>query len=84
MIRAISFDLWFTLIWEKQPEDEELYNELRIGSIVETLRLRGYEVPTGIVRELFKNLGGTRMLLSSRELASIVLSGLGIRYDSEL
>ena len=83
MVRAVSFDLWFTLIWEKLPEDEELYTNLRIASIQRVLGARGYNVPKELILKVYKGLGHSRMLLSVRELASIVSAALGLR-DPEL
>jgi len=83
MIRAVSFDLWFTLIWEKLPEDEELYTNLRIVSIQRVLEARGYKVPKELILKVYKGLGPSRMILSVRELASIVSAALGLR-DPEL
>lgn len=84
MIKAVSFDLWFTLIWEKSPEDEELYSRMRIESIVRALRSRGYEVPADKVRELYSGLGSAKMLMNVREVASVVLAGLGLGRDEGL
>lgn len=83
-MKAVSFDLWFTLIWEKHPEDEELYSKLRIESILETLKLRGYRASASVVSELLKSLGGARMILNSRELASLIAVSLDIEYSDEL
>ena len=82
-MRAISFDLWFTLIWEKHPEDEELYTDLRVSSIQNVLRSRGYEVPKELILRVYRGLGHSRMVLSVRELASIISTALGFR-DKEL
>ncbi len=83
MLRAISFDLWFTLIWEKYPEDEELYTDLRASSIQNVLRARGYEVPKELILRVYRSLGHSKMVLSVGELASIVSTALGFR-DKEL
>lgn len=83
MVKAVSFDLWFTLIWEKVPEDEELYTNLRINSIERVLRSRGYEVPEELILRIYRGLGHSRMVLSVKELASIIVVALGIK-ESEL
>ncbi|MEM4985603.1 MAG: HAD family hydrolase [Sulfolobales archaeon] len=84
MIKTVSFDLWFTLIWEKHPEDEETYSSMRVKSILEVLKSRGYDIPVTRVRELYFGLGASRMFMSSRDIASIILAGLGIKIDDDL
>lgn len=84
VIKAVSFDLWFTLIWEKHPEDEELYNNMRTESILRVLKSRGYEVPTARVRELYLELKGARMIMSSKDVASVILAGLGLKHSNDL
>jgi putative hydrolase of the HAD superfamily len=79
MAKAVSFDLWFTLVWEKVPEDVELYTNLRISSIERTLKARGYEVPKELILRVYRGLGNSRMVLSVRELASIITAALGLR-----
>ncbi|MEM2390300.1 MAG: hypothetical protein QW215_08685, partial [Ignisphaera sp.] len=71
MIRAVSFDLWFTLIWEKHPDDEELYSRMRAESIFKILRSRGYDVNLGRIREIYMGLGAARMVMNGREIASM-------------
>lgn len=83
MIRVVSFDLWFTLIWEKH-QDEELYSRMRVESIFKVLRSRGYEVSLSRVREIYMGLKVARMVMSSRELASMILIGLGLKNCTEL
>jgi len=82
MAKAVSFDLWFTLVWEKVPEDVELYTNLRISSIERTLRARGYEVPKELILRVYRGLGNSRMVLSVRELASIITAALGLETPS--
>ncbi len=80
----MSFDLWFTLIWEKQPEDEELYDSMRIRAVSESLRSRGYEVGIDDVRRLYESLKAVKTLVSSRELVSMMLAGLKLGGGDEL
>lgn len=84
MIKVVSFDLWFTLIWEKHPEDEETYGNMRVKSVLEVLKSRGYDIPITRVRELYSGLGASKMFMSSRDTASIILAGLGIEIDDGL
>ncbi|MEM1622591.1 MAG: HAD family hydrolase [Sulfolobales archaeon] len=84
MIKTVSFDLWFTLIWEKHPEDEEAYSSMRVESILNVLKSRGYDVSITRVRELYSGLGPSRMFMSSYDVASIILAGLGLRVDEGL
>jgi|YelNatPaOPRAMG01_1025707.scaffolds.fasta_scaffold07109_8 putative hydrolase of the HAD superfamily len=84
MVKAVSFDLWFTLIWEKVPDDEEVYGSMRVRAIWDVLRSRGMEVDLKKVAEIYRKLGSSRAVLSSREVASLVLAGLGIRKSDEL
>lgn len=83
MIRVVSFDLWFTLIWEKH-QDEELYSKMRVESVFKVLRSRGYEVSLDRVREIYMGLKVARMVMSSREIASMILIGLGLKDRIEL
>ncbi|MEM1561291.1 MAG: HAD family hydrolase [Ignisphaera sp.] len=84
MIRVVSFDLWFTLIWEKHPDDEELYSRMRVESIFKILRSRGYDVSLGRIREIYMGLGAARMVMNGREIASMILIGLGLKNRGEL
>lgn len=84
MVKAVSFDLWFTLIWEKHPEDEELYTRLRAGAIAEILKSRGFETSIEKIIKLYRSLGPARMLLSNKETVSLILTGLGIESDDYL
>jgi len=83
MVKAVSFDLWFTLIWEKHPEDEEHYVNLRVSSVERVLRARGYSAPRELILRVYKGLGHSRLVLSARELASMISVALGLR-DPEL
>ncbi|MEM1892158.1 MAG: HAD family hydrolase [Sulfolobales archaeon] len=84
MIKTVSFDLWFTLIWEKHPEDEETYSNMRVESVLNVLKSRGYDAPITRVRELYSGLGASKMFMSSYDVASIILAGLGLRIDEDL
>lgn len=84
MVKAVSFDLWFTLIWEKHPEDEEMYSRMRIESIISVLKSGGYDVSAEQVRELYSSLGASRMLMSCEEVASLILAALGVDSNSKL
>lgn len=57
---------------------------MRARAIVESLRSRGYEVGIDEVRRLYSDLRAVRTLVSSRELASMILSGLGLGSDEGL
>lgn len=84
VVRAVSFDLWFTVIWEKVPEDEVAYSSMRISAIRDALRLKGFEVDLSKIAEVYRRMGSSRAILSSREIASLVLASLGIERTDEL
>jgi putative hydrolase of the HAD superfamily len=80
LIRAVSFDLWFTLIWETK-EDEEIYVGMRIRAIKDFLKSSGYDIEESVIREAYAATKEFRMLLPARELLSMVLMGLGVSLD---
>ncbi|RDD52814.1 MAG: HAD family hydrolase [Candidatus Korarchaeota archaeon NZ13-K] len=80
MLRAISFDLWFTLIWETK-EDEELYLRMRLESLRDFLRGRGYEVPLETIRDLYLATRDFRMVVPPKELLRMIFMRLGLRLD---
>ncbi len=57
---------------------------MRIRAIFESLRSRGYEVPIDDIRRLYVDLRTVKTLVSSMELVSMILAGLGLRSDSGL
>lgn len=82
MIRAISFDLWFTLIWEDQ-EDEKLYTKMRVEAIHSSLRDMGIHIP---LDEIYRAYAGTkdfRLFTRAEELIRIILLSLGLRLDEK-
>ncbi|MGC9104500.1 MAG: HAD family hydrolase [Candidatus Methanodesulfokora sp.] len=82
MIRAVSFDLWFTLIWEDQ-EDEKLYTKMRIEAIHSSLREMGFYIS---LDEIYKAYAGTkefRLFTGAEELIRIILLSLGLNVDEK-
>jgi len=80
LIRAVSFDLWFTLIWETK-EDEEIYVGMRVRAIKDFLRSSGYDIEESVIREAYAATKEFRMLLPARELLGMILMGLGVSSD---
>jgi FMN phosphatase YigB (HAD superfamily) len=80
LIRAVSFDLWFTLIWETK-EDEEIYVGMRVRAIKDFLKSSGYDIEESVIREAYAATKEFRMLLPARELLGMVLMGLGVSSD---
>jgi len=81
LIRAVSFDLWFTLIWETK-EDEEIYVGMRVRAIKDFLNGLGYDVEESVIREAYAATKDFRMLLPARDLLSIILMSLGISLEN--
>jgi putative hydrolase of the HAD superfamily len=80
LIRAVSFDLWFTLIWETK-EDEEIYVGMRVRAIKDFLKSSGYDIEESVIREAYAATKEFRMLLPARELLGMILMGLGVSSD---
>lgn len=80
MIRAVSFDLWFTLIWETK-EDEELYLGMRLGSLRDFLREEGYEVPPEALLKAYSATKDFRMVIHPKELLKMLFARMGFEFD---
>ncbi len=80
MIRAVSFDLWFTLIWETK-EDEEIYVGMRVRAIKDFLNSLGYDIEEGVIREAYAATKDFRMLMPAKDLLSMILMSLGMSLD---
>lgn len=83
MIKAVSFDLWFTLIWETK-EDEELYVGMRIDSIKKFLRDLGKDFPVDGIRRAYHETRDFRMVLPPEDLLRMLFMKLGVSLSGEL
>lgn len=79
-MRAVSFDLWFTLIWETK-EDEELYVRMRLESLRSFLSEEGYEVPLDVLRSVYSATKDFRMVVHPRELLRMLLTRIGFEVS---
>mgnify|MGYP001772666350 CR=1 FL=1 len=77
MIKAVSFDLWFTLIWETK-EDEELYLRMRLDSIRKSLEELGVEVSFEKIMRAYVETKDFRMLMPPDDLLRILFTKLGL------
>ncbi|MCS7102818.1 MAG: HAD family hydrolase [Candidatus Korarchaeum sp.] len=82
MIRAISFDLWFTLIWETK-EDEELYLRMRLESLRSFLKEEGHEISLEVLKEAYSATKDFRMVVHPRELLRMLLAYIGFKLSDE-
>lgn len=81
MVKAVSFDLWFTLIYE-DVVDERLYNLMRVKALHEFLS-RYVSVSVEEVAEVFDGFRPLRGFVDHRSLVNMVALALGIRLDRE-
>lgn len=79
-MRAVSFDLWFTLIWETK-EDEELYLSMRLNALKGSLEEEGHEVPLELLRGAYSTTKDFRMVVHPRELLRMLLARIGIEVS---
>ncbi len=77
MIKAVSFDLWFTLIWETR-EDEELYLRMRLDSLRDSLREEGHDLPLDTLREAYSATKDFRMVVPPRDLLRMIFARMGL------
>ena len=82
MIKAVTFDLWFTLLW-LDNKLESSYNERRIRVIREYLLEAGLDIDECILREAYKSLAPFRMRINTRKLLRLVLDKVGVRLKKE-
>lgn len=80
-MRAVSFDLWFTLIYEEEA-DERTYTFMRVKALHEGLS-RFREIFLEDVMDVYKSLKFAREYLSARSLVNLVASALGIKLSRE-
>ena len=79
MIRAISFDLWFTLIYEEESDERE-YTLMRVKSLHESLS-KFKEVSFEDVMNIYESLRFAREYLNAESLVNLVALALGIKLS---
>ncbi|MEM2004542.1 MAG: HAD family hydrolase [Zestosphaera sp.] len=81
MVKAVSFDLWFTLIYE-DVADERLYNLRRVNALHRVLS-RYADVSVEDVAGVFEVFGSVRGFVDHRSLVNMIALALGIHLDQE-
>lgn len=81
MVKAVSFDLWFTLIYE-DVADERLYNLMRVKALHEFLSKHA-SVSFEEVAEVFEVFRPLRGFVDHYSLVNMVALALGIRLNQE-
>ncbi|MEO3992773.1 MAG: HAD family hydrolase [Desulfurococcaceae archaeon TW002] len=80
-VRAVSFDLWFTLIYEEEI-DERIYTLMRVKALYESLS-KFKEVSLEDVMDVYKSLKFAREYLSAKSLVNLMTLALGIKLSRE-
>ncbi|MGY0287690.1 MAG: HAD family hydrolase [Candidatus Methanodesulfokora washburnensis] len=83
MIKAVSFDLWFTLIWENQ-EDEREYTKMRMEAIHNSLRELGFNISPDDIYSAYAETKDFRLFTKVDELMRIIILSLGLNPDEEI
>ncbi len=78
-MRAVSFDLWFTLIYEEEA-DERTYTFMRVKALHKGLS-RFREISLEDVMDVYKSLKFAREYLSAKSLVNLVALALGIKLS---
>ena len=82
MIRIVSFDFWFTLVWE-DLEGLKYYQDRRIEVLYNALR-NYTDVSLDEVRVFYKSTGGIRMLVSNKELIKFIFRMAGLTPTDDI
>jgi len=83
MIKIVSFDLWFTLIWEDDKASYE-YREKRINAIYNVFREYNPRLKLEDIHALYDLTSHIRMIISNEELIRLIGHMAGIEVDNEL
>lgn len=79
IVRAVSFDLWFTLIYEEET-DEKTYTLMRVRTLHRGLS-RFKKVSLEDVMAVYESLKFAREYLSTESLVNLVALALGIKLS---
>ncbi len=83
MIKVVSFDLWFTLIWEDDESSNE-YREKRINAIYDVFREYSSSLKLEDIRGFYDLTSHIRMIISNEELIRLLGYMAGIEGDQQL
>ncbi|MGC8975011.1 MAG: HAD family hydrolase [Thermoprotei archaeon] len=79
IVKAVSLDLWFTLIYEEEADEKE-YTLMRVRALYEGLS-RFKELSLEDVARVYESLKFAREYLSAESLASMIALALGIKLS---
>jgi len=82
-MKAVSFDLWFTLIWSDDNILEE-YTSKRIEAIYTVLSKYGSKLSYEDVEKLYEYTAHFRMIIHPRKTIKYIIYGAGIDLDEDI
>lgn len=82
-IKAISFDLWFTLIWSDNTLLEE-YTSKRVNALYKSLKKYKSQVSYDEVEKLYSYTSHFRMIVPPRETVKYIVYGAGLDLDHRI
>ena len=82
-IEAVSFDLWFTLIWSDDSLLEE-YTSRRVSALYSGLKDYGSQVSIKDVEKLYNYTSHFRMILPPRETVKFIVYAAGLDADDDI
>lgn len=83
MVEAVSFDLWFTLIWSDDNLLEE-YTSRRVSALYDGLKKYGSQISVEDVKKLYSYTSHFRMTLPPRETVKFIVYAAGLEADDDI
>jgi len=83
MIRAISFDLWFTLIWGDDKLSSK-YTEYRVSALYDVISKYNPKITIEDIEKLFNYTAHFRMTTHPRKTVKYILFAAGIEADDSI
>ncbi len=83
MIKAVSFDLWFTLVWEDDSGLKE-YQERRVDALYHAFKSYSKKVTREAIEAFYRSTGHIRMFVNNRDLVRFLTYMVGVDLDDSM